>query len=83
MMQCLISMLLYEGEDSKFLNFLEHGEHVMAGCGFKIHNTFAFDQCSLTISASKHTNLRMLKSDVIKTSRIANLRIYVEQAIKI
>ena len=41
-----------------------------------------FYQCSLAIPPSKHTNLQMTKHDVHSTSKIANVRIYVEQAIK-
>ena len=54
----------------------------MADRGFKIQDTLSFHQCTLAIPPSKHTNLQMRKTDVIKTSKIANVRIYVEQAIK-
>lgn len=69
-------------EDSGFLKKLRPGDQIMADRGFKIHDTLAFWQCSLTIPPSKHRNLQMTSSNVKSTSKIANVRIYVEQAIK-
>ena len=54
----------------------------MADRGFKIHDILAFYQCTLTIPPSKHTNLAMTASNVRNTSKIANVGICVEQAIK-
>ena len=54
----------------------------MADKGFKIHDILAFYQCFLTIPPSKHQNIQMSKNDVNATSKIANVRIYVEQVIK-
>ena len=54
----------------------------MANRGFKISDLLAFYQCSLTTPPSKHTNLQMSAKDVWGTSKVANVRIYVEQAIK-
>ena len=68
--------------NSNFLQHLQPGDQVMADRGFKIQDTLSFHQCTLAILPSKHTNLQMRKTDVIKTSTIANVRIYVEQAIK-
>ena len=68
--------------NSGFLNFLQPGDQVMADRGFKIQDTLNFYQCTLCIPPSKHTNLQMTKEDVAKTSKIANVRIYVKQAIK-
>ena len=68
-------------EDSRFCNRLQAQDQVMADRGFKI-NDLAFNQCSLTIPPSKHGNLQMSASHVKETSLIANVRIYVEQAIK-
>ena len=53
----------------------------MADRGFKIHVMLAFHQCTSAIPPSKHTNIQMTATDVHTTSRIANVRIYVEQAI--
>ena len=54
----------------------------MADKGFKIQDELAFYQCSLAIPPSKHTDFQMTKETVKETSKIANVRIYVEQAIK-
>ena len=69
-------------KDSNFLNCLQPNDQVMADRGFKIADLMNFYQCSLAIPPSKHTNLQMTKHDVHSTSKIANVRIYVEQAIK-
>ena len=68
--------------NSEVLNFLQPGNQVMAERGFKIQGILNFHQCTLCIPPSKHTSLQMTKEDVAKTSKIANVRIYVEQAIK-
>ena len=54
----------------------------MADRGFKIHDILTFYQCFLTIPSSKHQNIQISKSDVKATSKIANIQIYVKQAIK-
>ena len=68
--------------DSKFLSMLRPGDQVMADRGFKIQEELAFYQCSLAIPPSKHNDLQMTSAAVRETSKIANVRIYVEQAIK-
>ena len=68
--------------DSGFCYQLQPDDQVMADRGFKIHDLLSFYQCSLAIPPLKHANLQMLTSDVQKTSLIANVRIYVEEAIK-
>ena len=65
-----------------FLNYLQPHDQVMVDRGFKIRDLLAFYQCSLTIPPSKHGGLQMSNTDVQDTSRIANVRIYVEQAIR-
>jgi len=69
-------------EDSRFCNRLQPQDQVMVDRGFKINDLLAFHQCSLTIPPGKHGNLQMSASNVQETSLIANVRIYVEQAIK-
>ena len=54
----------------------------MADRGFKMQDILNFHQCMLCIPPSKHANLQMTKEDFAKTSKIANVQIYVEQAIK-
>lgn len=69
-------------EKSGFLNFLQPGDVVMADRGFKIEDTLAFYQCTLARPPSAHSNLQLNEKDAAKTSKIANARIYVEQAIR-
>ena len=69
-------------EDCGFFAKLRPGDQVMADRGFKIGDALAFYQCSLAIPPSKAKDLQMSSKDVQSTSRIANVRIYVEQAIK-
>ena len=40
-----------------------------------------FCQCTLAIPPSKHTDIQMTATNIQKTSRIANVTIYIEQAI--
>ena len=61
---------------------LRPGDQVMADRGFKIQEELAIYQCSLAIHPSKHRDLQMTSTAVKDTSKIANVRIYVEQAIK-
>jgi len=73
---------LFIVEDSGFLNYLQPQDQVMVDRGFKIRDLLAFYQCSLAIPPSKHGNIQMSGADVKETSLIANVRIYVEQAIR-
>ena len=68
-------------KDSGFLNFLEPYNKVMADRGFKIREELRMRMSTLCIPPSKAAAMQLLPSDVRKTSRIANMRIYVEQAI--
>lgn len=54
----------------------------MADRGFKIEELLAFHQCRLTIPPPSHTTLQMSRDNVRETSKIANVRIYVEMAIR-
>ena len=53
----------------------------MADRGFKIKEELLQRQASLSIPPSKQGNLQMSAENVQETSRIANVRIYVEKAI--
>ena len=64
------------------VGFFQPGDQVIADRGFKIQDILNFHQCTLCIPPSKHTNLQITKEDVAKTSKIANVGIYVQQAIK-
>jgi hypothetical protein len=73
---------IYIVKDSNFLNKLQPGDQIMADRGFKISELLAFQQCSLAIPPSTHGGLQLSKSEAQNTSRIANVRIYVENAIR-
>ena len=64
-----------------FLNFIEPHDHVMADRGFKVKEDLMTVQARLAIPPSTIGNLQMSSSAVRETSSIANVRIYVEQAI--
>ena len=53
----------------------------MADRGFKIKENLMMSMATLCIPPSCTASMQMLPSDVRKTSNIANVRIYVEQAI--
>ena len=68
-------------KDSGFLNLLEPYDEVMADRGFKIREELMMRMSTLCIPQSKAAAMQKLSSDVRKTSSIANVRIYVKQAI--
>ena len=69
--------------DSGFLDLLEPFGQVMADRGFKIKTDLALKQCSLSIHPSAAKDNQMVKKrDVHDTSNIANVCIYVGQAIQ-
>ncbi|XP_047124247.1 uncharacterized protein LOC124806968 [Hydra vulgaris] len=68
--------------NSGFLDILEPYDQVMADRGFKIRTDLAYKQCTLCIPPSAVKGIQMSKEEVRETSNIANVRIYVEQAIK-
>ena len=68
--------------DSRILNELQPGDQVMADRGFKIEDLLNYYQCTLAIPPSKNKCQQMTKKEVKETSKIANVRIYVEQAIE-
>ncbi|KAK3095162.1 hypothetical protein FSP39_010913 [Pinctada imbricata] len=67
--------------DCNFLNLLEPYDQVMADRGFKIKEDLMTVQATLAIPPSTVGSLQMCSSAVKDTSKIANVRIYVEQAI--
>ncbi|XP_004209716.1 uncharacterized protein LOC101241289 [Hydra vulgaris] len=68
-------------KDCGILKCLQPGDQVIGDRGFKIKEPLAFYQCNLAIPSSKHTNLQITSNDVRETSKVANVRIYVELAI--
>jgi hypothetical protein len=72
---------VYIVSDSGFLDYLVPYDEVMADRGFKIRAELMMRMVTLCIPPSKAASMQMLPADVRKTSSIANVRIYVEQAI--
>ena len=68
--------------DSGFLDLLEPYDCVMADRGFKMKDDLVMKQCTLAIPQSSAKGNQLTEEDVRETKRIANIRIYVEQAIK-
>ncbi len=68
-------------KSSGFLDMLRPGDELMANRGFKIEDALAFRQCTLAIPPSSDADKQMSAKNVKKTSRVANARIYVENAI--
>ena len=68
--------------DSGFLDLLEPYVCVMADRGFKIKDDLVMKRCTLAIPPSAAKGNQLTEEDVRETKRIANIRIYVEQAIK-
>lgn len=64
-----------------FIFNLEPNDQVMADRGFKIKEDLMVVQARLAIPPSTCGKLSMPSGDVLETSKIANVRIYVEQAI--
>ena len=69
-------------KDSGFYRKLLPGDQIMADRGFKIKDTLAYYQCTLAIPPSTKSNMQLSKNAVSKTSLIANVRIFVEKAIR-
>ena len=68
-------------KDSGFLNYLVPYDEVMADRGFRIGEELMLRMVSLCIPPGKAVLMQMVPADVRKTSSIANVTIYVEQAI--
>ena len=74
---------LHVVRNSGFLDFLAPRDEVMADRGFKIKTDLTMRQCTLSIPPSAASGNKMLSSDCQKTSSVANVRIFVEKAIKL
>jgi hypothetical protein len=72
---------VYIASDSGFLDYLVPYDEVMADRGFKIPAELMMRMVTLCIPPSSFASMQMLPAEVRKTSSIANVRIYVEQAI--
>ena len=69
---------IYIVQDSGFLDILETYDTVMADCGFKIKSDLTFHRCFLASAAKGN---QMTSSDIRETSKVTNVRIFVEKAI--
>ena len=68
-------------KDCGFLKLIEPYDQIMADRGFKIWKDLMMVQARLAIPPSTIGSLPMTGNEVMETTRIANVRIYVEQAI--
>ena len=66
---------------SRFFNMLQPHDFIMVDRGFKIKTDLAMYQCQLCIPPSAVKGNPMTANAVKETSNVANVRIYVEQAI--
>ena len=72
---------IYIVRDLGFLDILEPYVTVTAHCGFKIKSDVTFRRCFLAIPPSPAKGNQMTSSDIRETSKVANIRIFVEKAI--
>ena len=72
---------IYIVRDLGFLDILEPYVTVTAHCGFKINSDLTFHRCFLAIPPSPAKGNQMTSSDIRETSKVANVRIFVEKAI--
>ena len=63
------------------LNFVEPYDQIIADRGFKIKDELLMSNADLCIPPSTKAGSQIVPREVKETSRIANVRIYVEQAI--
>ena len=68
-------------QDSGFLDKLRPGDQLMTDKGFNISDLLAYRQCSLSMPPFAKNGVQMSEKHIKKTSRVANARIYVENAI--
>ena len=68
--------------ESEFYNILEPYDAVMADRGFTLAEDLLLHRADLFIPPRKRGQEQFTKADVQKTKTIANLRIFVEQAIR-
>lgn len=67
--------------DSGFLELLEPYDTIMADRGFKIKSDLTMKRCYLAIPPSAAKGNQMISDEVAVTSKVANVRIFVEKAI--
>lgn len=69
-------------KESGYLDELNDYDHIMADKGFPIHDECAARHVTMHIPPGKRGASQMLPSQVLKTKKVANLRILVEQIIR-
>ena len=72
---------IYIVQDSGFLDILKPYDTVVADCGFKIKSDLTFHRCCLAISPSASKRNQVTSSDIRVTSKVANVKIFVEKTI--
>ena len=72
---------IYIVQDSGFLYILQPYDTVIADCGFKIKSDLIFHRCFLAIPPSAAKGNQMTSCDIRETSKVGNVRIFVEKAI--
>jgi hypothetical protein len=72
----------YITNDSGFLDYLQSGDEIMADRGFTIQDLLFPMRVKLNIPAFTKGRKQLPAEEVIKTRRIANVRIHVERAIR-
>ena len=72
----------YLTQNCGFLDILRRGDVVMADRGFPIAEDLALHHAYLHIPPGRRGTHQMTQAEVAKTMEIANLRIFVEQAIR-
>ena len=72
---------IYIVQGSGFLDILKPYDTVMADCGFKIKSDLTFHRCCLAISPSASKGNQVTSSDIRVTSKVANVKIFVEKTI--
>lgn len=73
---------VYLTRESNFYKILERQDEVMADRGFTITEDLIVRSATLHIPPGKRGKEQFTKSQVKKTKAVANLRIFVEQAIR-
>ena len=74
--------MMGELRDSGFLDLSESYDQTIADRGYKVKTDLALKQCTLAIPPSAASGCQMVSRDDKETSKVTNVRIYVEQVIK-
>ena len=64
--------------ESNFLKMLEHGNTILADCGFTIEEDLAVHGAKLEIPAFMHGKTQLSQRDVELSKQLSSVRIHVE-----